>query len=522
MPNVVHSLLDKHLEAGDGDRPAFTQDSKSWSYHNLYEATCQVAHGLESHGVSEGERIIILSGDRLEWVALFLGAIRQGSIPVPLNTWFPSGDYEYFFKDSEATTLVLDRDLAAQHLSTWNSFGNIQRLIFLDVDAPSELQLPQGLELECLTFKELIQDQAKTREPVKREWEDPAFWLYSSGTTGRSKGVVHSHESMHFNAENYGVGVLNVQAEDRVYSVAKLFFAYGLGNALYFPLYSGAHSILFPGRCTPQVVDELLQKHQPTVFFAVPTFYAAHSAWLDNHPEEEYPFLRLSVSAGEPLPGEIYQKWKQRVGVDILDGIGSTEMVHIFISNRKDHIRPGSTGLMVPGYEAKILDDQGETCPVGEIGNLWVKGKSSFKEYWKKPDSTSETIVDDWVKTGDKYRVDEEETYWYAGRSDDMLKVSGIWVSPFEVEAALIEHPKVLEAAVIGVENDKGLTQPHAYVILNSDQAGDEQLDQELKSFVKERIAPYKYPRKIYFTDKLPKTATGKIQRYKLRQVKSG
>ena len=356
------------------------------------------------------------------------------------------------------------------------------------------------------------------------------LWLYSSGTTGFPKGTVHLQHDMRTCANTYARQVLDIQPEDVTFSVAKLFFAYGLGNALYFPFSVGASTVLFPGPPTPEAVFDVIQRFQPTIFYSVPTNFAALLAH-DNAPgREELASLRLCVSAGEALPPALYERWKERYGQEILDGIGSTEVLQMFISNRPGRARPGSSGEIVPGYEARVVDDVGDDLPPGEIGDLLVKGDSICAQYWNRHEQTKQTIEGEWIRTGDKYTVDEDGYYWYQGRTDDMLKVGGIWVSPFEVEAALLEHASVLEAAVVGAEDEAGMIKPKAFVVL-TDAArselgeievldgddGEGSFKQSLQDFVKSSIAPYKYPRWVELVDELPKIATGKIQRYKLR-----
>jgi benzoate-CoA ligase len=343
-----------------------------------------------------------------------------------------------------------------------------------------------------------------------------AFWLYSSGSTGRPKGAVHLQHDMVVAAETYGKQVLGIRPTDRVYSAAKLFFAYGLGNAGYFPMSVGAESVLFPGRPTPDAVFDLIARHRPTIFFGVPTLYAAMLAREGSRPVD-LSSLRLCVSAGEALPADLYRRWRERFGVEIIDGIGTTESGHIFLSNRPGAARPGSSGLPVPGYDCAIVDDEGRPVAPGEIGNLRVRGDSTMAYYWNQHDKTKATLFGPWIQTGDKYHQDADGYFWYDGRGDDMLKVGGIWVSPIEVEATLIQHDAVLEAAVVGHEDADRLVKPRAYVVLKDPARASDALADELRAFVKDRIAPYKYPRWIEFVPELPKTATGKIQRFKLR-----
>jgi benzoate-CoA ligase len=349
--------------------------------------------------------------------------------------------------------------------------------------------------------------------------DDAAFWLYSSGSTGAPKGCVHRHQDMVVTSECYAKGVLGIRAEDRFFSVAKLFFAYGLGNGLYFPLSVGATAILLPGAPTATNVYEVIEAHRPTLLFSVPTGFAmllAHHR-PDGVPDFDLSTVRLAISAGEALPPALYDRFKERFGIDILDGIGSTETLHMFISNRPDVIRPGSSGLVIPGYEARLLDDQNRPVPIGDIGNLLIKGDSICTSYWNKHEKTRQTMEGYWIRTGDKYYQDHDGFFWYAGRTDDMLKVGGLWVSPVEVENALLEHPSVLECAVVGREDGDALIKPEAFVVVRPGVRGEPDLARELDQFVRTRLAEYKRPRWIQFVETLPRTATGKLQRFKLR-----
>ena len=357
-------------------------------------------------------------------------------------------------------------------------------------------------------------------DPVEMDRDDQAFWLYSSGTTGFPKGAIHLQHDMLCTAEWVGGGVFGINDRDRTFSVAKLFFAYGLGNALYFPFSVGASTILYPAKPEPERCFEIIERHRPTIFYAVPTAYAAMLATAERSDRTyDLSSLRVCSSAGEPLPAALYERWKARFGVEILDGIGSTEALHTFISNRPGRVRAGSSGELVPGYDARIVDADGRDVPQGEIGDLLIKGDSICAGYWNQPEKTAATIIGDWIRTGDKYSRDADGYYWYHGRSDDMLKSGGQWVSPAEVEAAIVAHDAVLECGVVGREDNEGLVKPLAFVVLKPGRTGSPQLADELKQFVKSRIAVYKCPRWITFATDLPKTATGKIQRYKLREL---
>jgi benzoate-CoA ligase len=363
-------------------------------------------------------------------------------------------------------------------------------------------------------FDAFLASGSPTLEAVMVDRDAPAFWLYSSGSTGAPKGCVHLQHDMVVCGELFGKGVLGITESDRCFSVAKLFFAYGLGNGLYYPLAVGATAILWPGPPTPANVYATIERHRPTLFFSVPTGYGMLLAQEEPH---DLSSVRLAVSAGEALPPSLYERFKQRFGVDIIDGIGSTEAAHMFISNRPGAIKPGSSGQIVDGYDAKIVDENDQPVALGEIGNLWVRGDSTCAAYWNQPEKTAQTIKGDWLRTGDKYTLDADGFYWYAGRADDMLKVGGLWVSPIEVENALMEHPAVLECAVVGREDHDTLIKPAAYVVLRAGHEGTTALGTEMQQFVRQRLAEYKRPRWVEFITELPKTPTGKIQRYKLR-----
>lgn len=517
--HITEALLDQYVEAGAAERRAFVTDWRDWSFGDVLARVCQFGGALREVGIQQGDRVIIVLPDSIEWVFAFLGAMRLGAIPVPLNTWMPPADYAYFVKDSGARALIVDSKLAGD-IGRSGGFEELDHVVVTDsLDIDDAEAIPRSEKPAIHLFSSFIQGMPAELSPPRTQAEDPAFWLYSSGTTGRSKGVVHRHETMWHSGRRYGRQVLQIQEDDVVFSAAKLFFAYGLGNSLYLPLLNGAATVLFPERSTPAAVYQTLETHRPTMFFCVPTLYAAMLQVAAEKTRDALASVRLCVSAGEPLPAEIFRAWKQRFGVEILDGIGSTELVHIYISNRAGAVQPGSSGTLVPGYEARIVDDSGERVSRGDIGNIEIRGPTRFSEYWNRPDATASSRDGDWFRTGDKYRIDEDGFYVYAGRSDDMMKVSGSWVSPFEVEAVLLEHEAVLECAVIGIPDEHTLIKPKAFVVLNEGQSASEELSLELKEFVKSRLAKYKYPRWISFVESLPKTATGKIQRYKLRQL---
>jgi benzoate-CoA ligase len=464
------------------------------------------------------QRVGVLLYDSPALAATFYGAIKIGAVPVVLNTYLRPQDYLYMLNDSRAHVLVVDAAI-------WPLIASLRReLTFLRhvVIARGSSGGADGAHSGTVDFERMLAGSAAALQAALTSRDDAAFWLYSSGSTGFPKGCVHLQHDMHVCAELYAGPTLALTERDITFSAAKLFFAYGLGNGLYFPMAAGTTTVHFADRVTPQSAFETIHVQRPTVFFGVPTLFAGMLAVPDAAARFDMSSLRLCVSAGESLPAELYQRWRERFGVEILDGIGSTEILHIFISNRSGAVRPGSAGQIVPGYAARILDETGSPVPVGEIGNLYIAGDSTCAFYWNKHERTKQTIVGEWIATGDKFSQDADGYFWYAGRSDDMLKVSGQWVSPVEVEAALIAHPAVLEAAVVGREDADGLVKPEAYVVLQAGQAPSDELAEALKQHVRGMLAPHKYPRWIVFLPELPKTATGKIQRFKLREQAAG
>jgi benzoate-CoA ligase len=507
--NVAQHLL--AINASRAAKLAFVDDVGSVTYGQLDERARRLAAGLRALGVKREERVLLLMQDGIDWPVAFLGAMLAGVVPVAVNTLLTADDYAYMLEHSRAqAVLVTGAVLPALKTALVKSDHEVQQVIVSRPVAPID-----GGEVELETF---LARQAPLARPAATRADDPAFWLYSSGSTGRPKGTVHSHANPYWTAELYGKGVLALQESDVCFSAAKLFFAYGLGNALTFPMSVGATVLLMAERPTPDATFKRwtggVANTKPTVFYGAPTGFAGMLA-SPNLPAREAVALRLVSSAGEALPAEIGERFQRHFGVDIVDGIGSTEMLHIFISNRPGQVRYGTTGWPVPGYDIELRGDDGGPVPDGEPGDLFIQGPSAAMMYWGNRTKTRDTFQGGWTKSGDKYVRNADGTYTYSGRSDDMLKVSGIWVSPFEVEATLVQHPAVLEAAVIGLPDAEGLTKTKAYVVLKP---GCQTNDAELKAFVKDRLAPYKYPRVIEFIAELPKTATGKIQRFKLRE----
>jgi benzoate-CoA ligase len=492
--NAAVDLIGRNLAAGRGGKTAYIDDHGTWTYVQLAERVDRAANALLSMGIRREERIAIAMVDSVDWAALFLGAIKVGIVPVALNTLLTPADYEYQLKDSGAKAAFVSEAI----LKNFDGFG------FTKLIPHSQL-------------KELLQQAKPKADAAPTLRDDMCFWLYSSGSTGAPKGTVHLHSHLILTAELYAKPVLGIRETDLVFSAAKLFFAYGLGNAMTFPMALGASALLMAERPTPEAVFRRLTDRKPTVFYGVPTLYAALLA-SPAFPKKDDLRLRICTSAGEALPANLGKRWTERTGAEVLDGIGSTEMLHIFLSNRPGDVRPGSTGKPVPGYQLRLVDDQGNVISKpGEIGELQISGPTSAIMYWNQREKTKHTFQGPWTRSGDKYTVDEQGYYIYGGRSDDMLKVSGIYVSPAEVEAALVSHDAVLEAAVVGKEDDEKLIKPKAYVVLKPDNVGDERLKTALQQHVKDKLAPYKYPRWIEFLPELPKTATGKIQRFKLR-----
>jgi benzoate-CoA ligase len=505
--NVASYFVDRWASAGRGDRVAYRCDGRTLRYADLYELACRTGNALRELSVRMEDRVLIVCLDRPEFLGAFWGAIKIGAVPIPVNTLMRSGDFLHFLNDSRARAAIVSAPLLDEVEPILGEAPHLEHVLVAGGD-------PRG----HLLFEEVVSRASPRLENAPTTRDDAAFWLYSSGSTGRPKGAVHLHHDMVVCYETFARQILGITEHDRVFSAAKLFFAYGLGNAGYFPLGAGAEAVLLADRPTPQGVFELVARERPTLFFGVPTLYAGMLAIEDAEKRYDFSSVRLCVSAGEALPGDIFERWRRCFGVEIVDGIGTTEMLHIFLSNRPGACRPGSSGVPVPGYEARIVDEEGRPVERGEIGNLRVRGDSAMACYWNQHDRTKQALYGPWLETGDKYRQDDAGYFWFCGRGDDMLKVSGIWVSPFEVESTLAEHPAVLEAAVVGREDDDRLVKPAAFVVLKDPPNRSATLADDLKTFVKAKLAPYKYPRWIEFVAELPKTATGKIQRYKLRQ----
>ncbi|NJS37210.1 MAG: benzoate-CoA ligase family protein [Brachymonas sp.] len=507
----------QHLIAQSASRPsktAFIDDAGTLSYGQLTDQIQRVASSLQASGLRREERVLLLMHDCTDWVASFLGCLHAGIVPVAVNTLLTADDYAYMLEHSRSkAALVSGALLPTLQAALQKALHEVKDIYVSRASEP--------LPTNCTAWQELLSAMPQIK-PCPTLADEAAFWLYSSGSTGRPKGTVHTHANAFHTAQLYGKGVLGITENDVCFSAAKLFFAYGLGNGLSFPLSVGATTILMAERPTPDAVflrwkGQIagMNTAQPTIFFGAPTGFAGMLA-SPNLPAKTEVSLRMCSSAGEALPAEIGHKFKAHFGIDIVDGIGSTEMLHIFLSNKPSDVRYGTTGWPVPGYEVELRGENGGSVPDGEPGDLYIKGPSSALMYWQNREKSRDTFQGAWTKSGDKYVRNADGTYTYSGRSDDMLKVSGIYVSPFEVEATLVQHSAVLEAAVIGKEDAEGLTKTKAFVVFKVGQSATEE---ELKAFVKERLAPYKYPRYFEFVAELPKTATGKIQRFILRDL---
>ena len=513
--NAVEDFVDANVARGAGPRTAFVDPERSLSYGELQQATCRSAAAMRRLGLRQESRVALLLVDTVDFPVVFWGAIRAGIVAVPLNTLLTSEQYAYVLNDSRAEVLFVSPALIRMIEPVIDKLTWLKSAVIVGADA----RAPGGLgALATYRFEDLLRDSEPQIWTAPTVADEVAFWLYSSGSTGDPKGTKHVHASLIATARLYGQAVLGIRDDDVVFSAAKLFFAYGLGNSMSFPMTVGATAVLRPERVAPDLVLEVMRRHHPTVFFGVPTLYAAmlaHGAIGRGAGSDR---LRCCVSAGEALPAHISERWREIVGVDILDGIGSTEMLHIFLSNRLGDVRYGTSGKPVPGYEARILGEDGHELGIGEIGELVIRGPSAAEGYWNQRSKSRRTFVGEWTYTGDKYVRDADGYYQYCGRTDDMFKVSGYWVSPFELEAALVSHQAVLEAAVIGRQDDDGLIKPKAFVVLKQGYAADESLFEALRTHVKERAGVRKYPRWFEVRAELPKTATGKIQRFKLRE----
>jgi len=508
--NAAVDFVDRNVAEGRGDKTAFIDPARNLTYAELRDATARIGPMLARLGIEPENRIALVLLDTVDFPVLFWGAIRAGIVPVLINTRLTVDQYRYLFEDSRAKAVFVSTALLAVIQEAAVDLPNLKTIVVVGGGPASVPRLDT-----------LLAAENEGSAPARTCADDVAYWLYSSGTTGMPKGTMHVHSSPMVMAQSAGQRRIGYREDDVVFSAAKLFFSYGLGNAIFCPMWVGATAVFYPERPTPQTVFEMLRGYQPTMFFAVPTLYAAILADSECQPKNSSSRLRICFSAGEPLPAHVGKSWKKRFGLDIVNGVGSTEMGHLFLTNLPTAVEYGTSGVPVDGYDLRLVDEDGKDVADNEIGELSVRGESSAAGYWNQREKSRHTFVGEWTRTGDKYVRRPDGVYTYCGRTDDMFKVSGIWVSPFEVEEALITHPQVLEAAVVPAEDANGLIKPKAFVVLKDHREDDvgRALYEELKVHVKRSIGPWKYPRWIEFVDSLPKTATGKIQRFMLRDM---
>jgi benzoate-CoA ligase family protein len=508
--NLTDQFVDRHIREGRSQKVAIRCGESVYTYGDVAADVNRAGNGLLRLGLQDEQRVLLLLPDCPEFAIAYFGVIKIGAVAVPTSTAARTADYDYFLRESKARIVIVHSSLFAELAPALGAQHALRHVIVVGEPQPG-----------CTHWTEWLAQNSSELEAAPTNAEDVAFWLWTSGSTGRPKAAVHLHYDWISCCRNYAVEVLGIGPDDIAFSSSKLFHAYGLGNGLMFPFYSGASTVLFPGKAQAKAILGIAQSARPTLFFSVPTLY---SQMLQEAERETYCLdsVRLAVSAAEPLPADIFRRWRSKFGVQILDGVGSTEALHIYLSARPNSVKPGSTGTAVPGYKLRILDSDDREVSPGTIGDLLVSGDSIAPCYWNRRRLTAERMKGNWFFTGDKYWMDKDGYYWYAGRCDDMFRVSGQWVSPVEVESALIDHECVLEAAVVAYREGTELHTPKAFVVLREGIAATPELARELQEFVKHRITPYKYPRHIEFMDQLPKTAAGKLLRYKLRDLASG
>lgn len=528
--NVATWFVDRNILEGRGARTAILCGDESITYQQLLENTNRAGNALLEVGVRPEERVLLMLLDSPEFLYSFFGAIKIGAVAVPVNTMAKPQDYAYMLDDSRARTAIVSEALLPYLTSIpREQLHYLQHVVVAECSADSATSqtafspaaAPKNLAARNVhSLKNIVETASRHLDAAATSKDEPAFWLYSSGSTGPSKGCVHLHHDMVVCTELYAKGILNMQESDRCFSVARLFFAYGLGNAGYFPLGCGATTILNPARPTPSTIYADIERFRPTLFFSVPTNFVALLAYhRENGRDFDLSSVRNAISAGESLPAPLFHRFKERFGVEILDSLGSTETLQMVIANRPGEARPGSSGKLIPGYEARLVDEQGRDVGPDEIGDLLIKADSTCACYWNKHEKSKETFAGEWFRTGDKYSQDADGYFWYAGRANDLFKVNGLWLSPAEVESVLISHALVREAAVVAREDGDGLLKPAAYVVLNEESAGSPRFAQELRDLVAQKIGGYKRPRWVEFVAEIPKTATGKLQRFKLREM---
>lgn len=501
--NAATTFVDENITRGRGGRIAIYYQDETITYQEVYEKVNRTGNALKELGVEIEHRVLLALPDSPEFAYSFFGAIKIGAVPIPTNPWMGAKDYEYLINDSRARAMIVHESVLPEIAKIWDNTRYLRHILVVG-----------KRKGKAQSFQELIARASDYLEPEPTYRDDVGFWCYTSGSTGVPKGAVHLQHDMITISDLFVKPVLGMNENDRCFSASKLFFSYGLGNSLYFPFRFGASTVLWPDKPDPEKILQVIDRYKPTFFFSVPTLYAR---LLRIEKKYDLSSLRICLSSGEPLPPAIFQQWQERFGLELLDVVGSTEATHDFLANRPGRAKAGSSGEVTPAFEAKIVDDAGREVPLGEIGSLMVKGDANSPYYWNKHEQTKRVMQGDWLKTGDTYYRDAEGYYWYCGRSDDMMKVGGLWVSPIEIENTLMEHPAVLESGVIGDTDADGLLKPKAYVLLKPEFKPSDELRSELQTHVKTKLAPYKYPRWVEFVDDLPKTVTGKIQRFRLR-----
>jgi benzoate-CoA ligase len=501
--NAATTFVDENIAHGRGGKVAIHYRDEKITYQEVFERVNRTGNALRDLGIQIENRVLLILPDSPEFVYGFFGAIKIGAVAVPTNPWMLAKDYQYLINDSRARAIIVHESVLPEIEKIWNDTPFLKRVIVVGA--------PRG---KALSFESLLAQGSDELETERTTKDDVCFWGYTSGSTGTPKGAVHLQHDMITIADLFVKPVLGMTADDLCFSASKMFFSYGLGNSLYFPFRFGASTVLWPEKPDPEKILQVIEKYRPTFFFSVPTLYAR---FLRVQKKYDLSSLRICLSSGEPLPPALFHQWKDSTGLELLDVVGSTEAAHDFLANRPGRAKAGSSGEVTPAFEAKVVDDEGREVPVGEVGNLMVKGDANSPYYWNKHEQTKRTMQGEWLKTGDTYYCDGEGYYWYCGRSDDMMKVGGLWVSPIEIENTLMEHPAVLESGVIGDTDADGLLKPKAFVLLKNEFKPSPELRLELQNHVKSKLAPYKYPRWVEFVDDLPKTVTGKIQRFRLR-----
>lgn len=510
--NLGAFLLDRHLDEGRGEKVAIYYKDKKFTYREIWEASNKVGNALIKLGVERENRVMFCLPDCPEFIFSYFGAMRIGAVPVPISTRSSEQGYRYYLNDSRAKVLITDSNLAPKFRSVQQDFKFLRHFIVLG-----------QAENEEKSFQELLDDASASLEVALTSKDDMAFWLYSSGTTGTPKGVVHLHHDMLYLIPSYMDEVLALTEDDIIFSMSKMYYSYGNNNSLVVPFFRGAAVILEPELPKPEKLLQIITKYKPTIFFGVPTSYWDMLNLIEKQELEKkdikYDFssLRVCMSSGEALPKSLFDRWKEKFGLELLNQLGSTDVGSAYMSTTPEKTKPGSNGVILSGFEAKLLDDQGEEVPQGEIGTLWIKSDGTTPFYWNKHAESKKCIRGEWFNTGDKFYQDEEGYYWFRGRRDDMIKAGGVWVSPLEVEEVLLKHPSVQECAVVGAPDNDNLEKPLAFVVLRDGYNPSPQLELDLQKFVRARIAHYKYPRHVYFVKELPRTSSGKVQRFKLR-----